>query len=101
MKEKTKIQEEDRSIQRFFSDPLRPLHPEKGITARDYFDALDCHVKVPMQVAYLELCEMINGLPESEMERASNFLQIQKTAFFLWEQIDKRIMEDYKASIQA
>lgn len=101
MAEKTKQGETaDMSTQRFFSDPLRPLHPEQGITARDYLDALECHVKVPMQTAYLELCDLINGLPNDEIERAGNFLQIQLSAFMQWEQIDKKVMEDYKASVQ-
>ncbi len=80
-----------------FSVLIRQIDTGKGITARDYFDALDCQVKVPLQTAYLELCELINDLPKAEMERADNFLQIQRSAFMLWEQMDKKVMEDYRA----
>lgn len=94
MKEETKQKEEMGAP---FSVLIRTLHPDKGITARDYFDALDCHIKGPLQVAYLELSELISGLPKDEMERADNFLQIQRAAFMLWEQIDKKVLDDYRA----
>jgi hypothetical protein len=94
MKQKTN-QEETTGLP--FSILIHTLNPDKGITARDYFDALDCQVKVPLQTAYLELCELINGLPENDMERADSFLQIQRSAFILWEQMDKKMMmEDYQ-----
>ena len=80
---------------------VRTLETDKGITARDYFDALDCQIKVPLQVAYSELCELISGLPKDDMERADNFLQIQRSAFMLWEQMDKKVLEDYRARAQA
>lgn len=79
-----------------FSALIRPLNAGERITARDYFDALDCQVKVPLQAAYFELCELINELPKAYMEKADNFLQIQRSAFMLWEQMDKKILEDHK-----
>lgn len=79
-----------------FSVLIKKSGTNKGITARDYFEALDCQVKVPLQTAYLELCELINELPKNDMERADNFLQIQRSAFILWEQMDKKILEDAK-----
>ena len=79
-----------------FSVLIHVLDPEKGITTRDYFDALDCQVKTPLHVAYIELAEAIADLPDGERERADNFLQIQRAAFMLWEQIDKKVMEYYK-----
>jgi len=84
-----------------FSVLIRPLDTDKGITARDYFDALDCQVKVPLQTAYLELCELVNELPKDDMERADNFLQIQRSAFLLWEQMDKKVLEDYQTRREA
>jgi hypothetical protein len=98
MKEITNQEEETGAP---FSVLIRPLDIGKGITARDYFDALDCQVKVPLQVAYLELCELINELPKDDMDRADNFLQIQRSAFMLWEQMDKKVLEDHKAHAQA
>ena len=84
-----------------FSVLIRTLDTDKGITARDYFDALDCQIKVPLQTAYLEICELISGLPKDDMERADNFLQIQRSAFILWEQIDKKVLDDHQARRQA
>ena len=37
-----------------FSALIRPLNAGERITVRDYFDALDCQVKVPLQAAYFE-----------------------------------------------
>jgi hypothetical protein len=97
MKKKTNQEEtEDRSVDRLFSDPLRVSDPAKGLTAWDYFNALDSHVKDPLRVVYLELCELISELPQADMERADRFLTIQRSALMLWEQIDKQVLEDHK-----
>ena len=93
MEEKTNQEEEMGTP---FSILIRPLDTDKGITARDYLDALDLHVKEPLRVAYLELCESINELPKVEMKRADSYLSIQRAAFMLWEQMDKKILEDYQ-----
>jgi hypothetical protein len=78
---------------------IRPLDPEKGITARDYFDDLDCHVKGPLHLAYFELSELISvsGLSKADMERADAFLSVQRAAFMLWEQMDKKVVEDHQS----
>jgi hypothetical protein len=93
MEEKTK---QDKEFEMPFSALIRTLDPDKGLTAWDYLEALDCHVKGLLQLAYLELCELIYELPRSEMKRADSFLQIQQCAFMLWEQMDKKVMEDYQ-----
>jgi hypothetical protein len=102
MKQQT-MQEEttSRSVDRLFSDPLRVSDPAKGLTAWDYFNALDCNIKDPLRVAYFELCELISGLPKDDMERADRYLTIQRTALMLWEQIDKAVLEDHKAHADA
>ena len=94
MKKETNQEEEKGSL---FSVLISTPDTDKGITASDYLDVLDCQIKVPLQVAYLELCELISELPKDSMERADNFLLIQKSAFILWEQIDKKVMEDHQA----
>ena len=93
MKEEMKQEEEFVAP---FSVLIRPIDPAKGITARDYLDELDLHVKEPLQVAYVEICELISELPKVEMERADGFLSIQRAAFMLWEQMDKKVLEDYQ-----
>ena len=98
MKEETKQEEATGSP---FGVLIRPIDPAKGITARDYLDALDLHVKEPLRVAYLELCSSINELPKVEMERADSYLSIQRAAFMLWEQMDKKVLEDYRAAANA
>ena len=93
MKEETKQEEATGSP---FGVLIHQLDTDKGITTADYCNALDLHVKEPLQVAYLELCELINELPKVEMERADSFLSIQRAAFMLWEQMDKKVLEDYQ-----
>ena len=93
--------EMDEEIAMPFSVLIRPLESAEGITTQDYLNALDMEVKTPLQVAYYELCELINELPKGDMERAGNFLQIQRSAFMLWEQIDKKMLEDSRAHRQA
>ena len=90
MKEKTK--QEKTSKWSIYSEMIRPLDPEKGITVMDYLNALDCNVKESLRTAYEELGELINELPKDEMEKADSFLSIQRGAFMLWEQIDKKVM---------
>jgi len=79
-----------------FSEMIRPIDPAKGITTRDYLDALDFNVKEPIKFAFWELCEAINGLPENEMRKADGLLSIQRAALMLWEQIDEKILKDCK-----
>ena len=97
MKKKTN-QEEEKGGGGLFSELISTLDTDKeGITASDYLNVLDCQIKVPLQVAYFELCELISELPKDTMERADNFLLIQKSAFMLWEQVDKKVLEDHQA----
>jgi hypothetical protein len=80
-----------------FNIAIRATDPLKGITTADYLNALDCNVKGPLQRAFFELCDLLNELPKEAMETADDYLGIQRTAFMLWEQIDEKVMEDYRA----
>jgi len=95
MEENTK--QEETSRWSIFSEMIRASDPAKGITAMDYLNVLDLNVKEHLRAAYVELCESISELPTAEMERADSFLAIQKGALMLWEQLDKKVLEDYQA----
>ena len=77
-----------------FGDVIRPIDPDKGITITDYLNALDLNVKTPLQRAFLELSELISEMPMEHMGAADDYLSIQRTAFLLWEQIDRKVMEE-------
>jgi hypothetical protein len=64
------IKTDSRGIFDLFSYPIQALDPEEGITIEDYMDALDSQVRAPLRIVYLELCELINSLPENDMYRA-------------------------------
>ena len=78
-----------------FNVVIRVSDADTGISATDYLNALDLHVKGPLHRASFELSELICNLPKEEMKIADDYLSIQRAAFIVWEQIDKEVLEDF------
>jgi len=73
-----------------FRFPIHARDQEKGIMIDEYMDALELQVKVPLCVVFNELCELISGLPQDDIDQADAYISIFKNAMTLWELIDER-----------
>lgn len=105
MKEKT---EQDQKLSRavdyseatFFDvPPIKPLDQGKGIQVNDYMGALDFCVKPTLRIVYDQLMENISGLEGDgvDWKMTDDLLSTFHSALVMWEQIDKKVMEDCKA----